>query len=111
MSCAELAFLVAMVIMGLCSGLELAGYLLVPHSSHRRPPPLVSLLLLVLPVCSLCWLTREEEQGALSLSVLGGPWALGICLSHGGSVIGSYWSCSPTGQHSSGPCLQAASCQ
>ena len=110
-SCAELAFLVAMVIMGLCSGLELAGYLLVPHSSHRRPPPLDSLLLLVLPVCSLCWLTGEEEQGALSLSVLGGPWALGICLSHGGSVIGSYWSCSPTGQHSSGPCLQAASCQ
>ena len=54
-SCAELAFPVAMVIVGLCSGLELAGYLVVPHS-----------------VCSLCWLTGEEGQGTLSLSVIGG---------------------------------------
>ena len=71
-SCAELAFPVAMVIVGLCSGLELAGYLLVPHSTHRRPPRLDSLLLLALSVCSLCWLTGEEGQGTLSLSVLGG---------------------------------------
>lgn len=62
-SCAELAFLVAMVIMGLCSVLELAGYLLVPHSAHRQPPPLDSLLLLVLPACSLCWLTRGGGAG------------------------------------------------
>lgn len=89
-----------------------AGWLLTGFP--LRPPPaspLDCLLLLVLPACSLCWLTREEGQGTLSLSVLGGPWALGTCLSPGGSVIGSYWSCSPTGQHSSRPCLQAASWQ
>lgn len=72
-----------------CSGLELAGYLLVsPLQPHTPTSPLDCLLLLVFPVCSLCWLTGRRGRVLFSLSVLGGPWALGTCLSPGGSVMG-----------------------
>ena len=81
-----------------------AGWLLT--GSPFRPPSAPPLT-----VCS-CWCSPpapcagwpgEEGQGALSLSVLGGPWALEMCISHRGSVIGSYWSSHPLVSAAAGP--------
>lgn len=67
----RLAFLVAMVIVGLCSGLELAGYSGSPLRP-RQPPPLDCLLPAGVPCLLLVLADQGGGAGTLSLSVLGG---------------------------------------
>lgn len=72
----ELAFLIIYGYRGSLLWLR-AGWLLTGSPLRPRQPPLGCLLLLVFPVCSLVLADQGGGQRYSSLSVLGGPWALG----------------------------------